>query len=194
MRWLDRLLVLCAGLVVAANLLPLGARWAWMLELTTHFRVQYLAATAARARARCVAPPLGRMRSPRGRRRRQRGTRAAVPAVAARASRSSGAGRSAEGADRQRLVSASSRRAGCSRLVREADARRARRQELTPHAERVLADLDTALPNYRQIPGRRPVRHRPLVALRARVGHDVRARPRAGHRGARARPARLVHA
>jgi hypothetical protein len=47
MRWLDRLLLFCVGLVVAANLLPLGARWSWMLELTTHFRVQYLAATAA---------------------------------------------------------------------------------------------------------------------------------------------------
>ncbi|HUQ51595.1 MAG TPA: hypothetical protein VM692_05200, partial [Gammaproteobacteria bacterium] len=47
MRWVDRLLMLCAAIVVAANLLPLGARWSWMLELTTHFRVQYLAVTAA---------------------------------------------------------------------------------------------------------------------------------------------------
>ena len=55
MRWLDRLLVLCAAVVVLANLLPLGARWLWMLELTSHFRVQYLAVDggAARCSWRC---------------------------------------------------------------------------------------------------------------------------------------------
>ena len=46
MRWLDRLLGLCTAVVILANLLPLGARWLWTLELTAHFRVQYLAATA----------------------------------------------------------------------------------------------------------------------------------------------------
>ena len=45
MRWLDRLLLACAAVVVTVNLLPLGARWSWMLELTAHFRVQYLAVT-----------------------------------------------------------------------------------------------------------------------------------------------------
>jgi endonuclease/exonuclease/phosphatase (EEP) superfamily protein YafD len=42
MRWLDRLLALCVAVAVLANLLPLGARWLWTLELTAHFRVQYV--------------------------------------------------------------------------------------------------------------------------------------------------------
>src|SRR5688572_8981130 len=46
MRWLDRLLVFVATLVAIISLLPLGARLAWALELTTHFRVQYLVVTA----------------------------------------------------------------------------------------------------------------------------------------------------
>jgi hypothetical protein len=46
MRWLDRLFVICVVLVVLMNLVPLGARLNWTLELTTHFRVQYLALTA----------------------------------------------------------------------------------------------------------------------------------------------------
>jgi len=46
MRWLDRSLVLCAVLAVLVHILPLGARLHWMLELTTHFRLQYLAVTA----------------------------------------------------------------------------------------------------------------------------------------------------
>ena len=45
MRWLDRLLVLCAAVVVIVNVVPLGARLFWMLELTTHFRVQYVLVT-----------------------------------------------------------------------------------------------------------------------------------------------------
>ena len=46
MRWLDRLLIFVAMVVTLVNLLPLGARLSWALELTTHFRVQYLAVTA----------------------------------------------------------------------------------------------------------------------------------------------------
>src|SRR5688572_28236752 len=45
MRWLDRLLVFCAALVVTVSVLPLGARLFWMLELTTHFRAQYVIVT-----------------------------------------------------------------------------------------------------------------------------------------------------
>src|SRR6187455_2231032 len=45
MRWLDRLLVLCAAFVVIVNVVPLGGRLFWMLELTTHFRVQYVLVT-----------------------------------------------------------------------------------------------------------------------------------------------------
>ena len=46
MRWLDRLLLVCAALVAVASVLPLGARLSWVLELSTHFRVQYLVVTA----------------------------------------------------------------------------------------------------------------------------------------------------
>src|SRR5687767_15041718 len=46
MRWLDRLLVLCAAVLVLVNVAPLAARLVWIMDLTTHFRVQYLAATA----------------------------------------------------------------------------------------------------------------------------------------------------
>ena len=80
MRWLDRLLVLGAAVAVIANLLPLGARLWWTLELTTHFRVQYLAATAALlVLSRCGAG--GALRRARGRRRRERSARPAVSAV-----------------------------------------------------------------------------------------------------------------
>ena len=40
------LLVLCTALVALVSALPLGARLSWVLELTTHFRLQYLAVTA----------------------------------------------------------------------------------------------------------------------------------------------------
>lgn len=46
MRWVDRLLIAFAVLLAAAHLAPLGAKLSWVVELTTHFRVQYLAATS----------------------------------------------------------------------------------------------------------------------------------------------------
>jgi hypothetical protein len=46
MRWFDRLLIFCAAFVVIVNVVPLGARLFWMLELTTHFRAQYVVVTA----------------------------------------------------------------------------------------------------------------------------------------------------
>ncbi len=46
MRWFDRLLIFLTALVVTASLLPLGARLWWVLDLTTHFRLQYLALIA----------------------------------------------------------------------------------------------------------------------------------------------------
>ena len=45
MRWLDRLLVFCAALAIILNVVPLGAKLFWMLELTTHFRAQYVVVT-----------------------------------------------------------------------------------------------------------------------------------------------------
>jgi endonuclease/exonuclease/phosphatase (EEP) superfamily protein YafD len=43
MRWFDRAVLIAAAAVAVASLLPLGARSWWILDLTTHFRVQYLA-------------------------------------------------------------------------------------------------------------------------------------------------------
>jgi endonuclease/exonuclease/phosphatase (EEP) superfamily protein YafD len=45
LRWLDRVLLILTSLLVAAHLLPLGAKLWWVVELTSHFRVQYLVAT-----------------------------------------------------------------------------------------------------------------------------------------------------
>lgn len=47
MRWLDRLLILLAACIAGVSLLPLGARLWWVLDLTTHFRLQYLVLTVA---------------------------------------------------------------------------------------------------------------------------------------------------
>jgi len=44
-RWLDRLLLFLGTCAVILNLLPLGARQWWILDLSAHFRVQYLAIT-----------------------------------------------------------------------------------------------------------------------------------------------------
>jgi endonuclease/exonuclease/phosphatase (EEP) superfamily protein YafD len=44
--WVDRLLVSLAAACATLGLLPLAARLWWMLDLTTHFRLQYLGVTA----------------------------------------------------------------------------------------------------------------------------------------------------
>jgi endonuclease/exonuclease/phosphatase (EEP) superfamily protein YafD len=46
-RWVDRFLLLLVACVVLASLAPLGAKLWWVLDLSTHFRVQYLAAATA---------------------------------------------------------------------------------------------------------------------------------------------------
>jgi endonuclease/exonuclease/phosphatase (EEP) superfamily protein YafD len=46
-RWLDRVLLWLAAIVAVLGLLPVTARLWWMLDLTTHFRLQYLGAAAA---------------------------------------------------------------------------------------------------------------------------------------------------
>lgn len=152
MRWLDRLLVFCAAVVVIVNIAPLGAKLFWMLELTTHFRVQYvlvtavvlvlaalrrrwaLAAVLAAAGAISVAPVLPYVP-------RSLGTAAAaVPAAAPL---------------KVLTVNVSYRQFKERRLlevVREASPDVIVVQELTPHAERVLAELDTAFPYYRKFP------------------------------------------
>jgi endonuclease/exonuclease/phosphatase (EEP) superfamily protein YafD len=152
MRWLDRLFVLCVTLVVVMNLAPLAARLYWMLELTTHFRVHYLALTAlmlavAALRQRWVAvavlaaagavsavpvfPYLPRALGPEA---------AAVPSAAPL---------------KVLTVNVSYRPFLPRRLleiVREADPDVVVVQELTPHAERVLADLDATFPHNRKFP------------------------------------------
>jgi endonuclease/exonuclease/phosphatase (EEP) superfamily protein YafD len=148
MRWLDRLLMLCAAVTVAANLLPLGARLAWPLELTTHFRVQYLAATA-------IVLVLAALR-------RRWGACAAlvatgaisVAAVLPYVSWPLAPTTNAAPAELKVLtINVSYRQFAVRRLlelVREADPDVLIVQELTPHAERVLADFDTAFPYHRK--------------------------------------------
>jgi endonuclease/exonuclease/phosphatase (EEP) superfamily protein YafD len=155
MRWVDRLLLFAAAVVALANVLPLGARLHWMLELTTHFSVQYLAVTlllfvllalrrrfvacallvaAGAVSAASVLPylPLGGEAPP---------TSAAPPLKVL-------------------TVNVSFRQFSARTLltiVREADPDVVVVQELTPHAESVLADLDVAFPHFRKFPADGPV-------------------------------------
>ena len=151
MRWLDRLVVFCVALVVALNLVPLGARLFWTLELTTHFRVQYLALTALMLAVAAL--------------RRQWVAVAALVAAGAvsaapvlpyvpRAWGSTAA--AAPGAPLEVLTVNVSYRPFLPRrlleIVREAGPDVVVVQELTPHAERVLASLDTEFPHFRKFP------------------------------------------
>jgi endonuclease/exonuclease/phosphatase (EEP) superfamily protein YafD len=152
MRWLDRLLVLCAAVVVIVNVVPLGAKLFWMLELTTHFRVQYvlvtvvvlalaalrrrwgLAAVLAAAGAISIAPVVPYVP-------RSFGAEAvAVPGMAPL---------------KVLTVNVSYRQFKERRLleiVREANPDILVVQELTPHAESVLVGIDTEFPYYRKFP------------------------------------------
>lgn len=156
MRLLDRLLGLCAAVVVLANLLPLGARWLWTLELTSHFRVQYLAATAAmlllvalrRRWAACAALLAA-------------GAVSAVavwPYVPALNAPTSVA--QAAPATLKLLTVNVSYRPFSPRmlleLVRQADPDLLIVQELTPHAEQVLADFDTLFAHHHKFPAAGP--------------------------------------
>lgn len=153
MRWLDRLLMFSAAVVVAANLLPLGARWFWTLELTTHFRVQYLAVTA-------VVLALVALR-------RRWGAVAALVAAGAVSATAvlpyvplpGAATNAAPAALKVLTVNVSYRQFDVKRLlalVREADPDVLVVQELTPHAERVLADFDKSFPHFRKFPADGP--------------------------------------
>jgi endonuclease/exonuclease/phosphatase (EEP) superfamily protein YafD len=154
MRWVDRLLVLCAILVVTVSVLPLGARLSWLLDLTTHFRVQYLVGTAAllvllAARRRWAACAVLVAV----------GVISAMPVLpylpSAREPLVGGA------APLKVLsVNVSFRQFSARRLlelVREADPDVVVVQELTPHAATVLADLDTAFPFSRKFPADGPI-------------------------------------
>jgi endonuclease/exonuclease/phosphatase (EEP) superfamily protein YafD len=153
MRWFDRLLVVLASLLIIVNVLPLGARLYWMLELTTHFRVQYvvltvvvLALVALRRRFRLVAALA------------VAGAVSAAPVLPYLPRTSVTEAAAASGAApplKILTVNVSYRQFSARRLlesVREADPDIVILQELTPHTERVLADLDSLYPNYRKFP------------------------------------------
>lgn len=149
MRWLDRLLVIAAALVAVVSVLPLGARLSWILELTTHFRVQYLAATAVllvlvalrRRWAACAVLVAA-------------GAVSAVPVLPYLPLPLAPEPASAAAAPIEVLsVNVSYRQFSARRLleiIREADPDVLVVQELTPHAESVLAELDTAFPHHRK--------------------------------------------
>ena len=155
MRWLDRLLVVCAAVVAIVNVVPLGARLFWMLELTTHFRVQYvlvtvvvLALAALRRRWGMVAVLA------------VAGTISVVPVLPymPHALATEAAAVSGTAPLKVLTVNVSYRQFQAKRLlesVRDADPDVIVVQELTPHAERVLADLDTLFPHYRKFPADR---------------------------------------
>ncbi len=143
------------ALTVAVSVLPLGARLYWTLELSTHFRVQYLAATAVLL----VLVAL-----------RRQWAACAVLAAAGAVSAASvlpylplafGAEpAAAAGAPLKVLsINVSYRPFSARRLleiIREADADVLVVQELTPHAESVLAELDSAFPHNRKFPANGP--------------------------------------
>jgi endonuclease/exonuclease/phosphatase (EEP) superfamily protein YafD len=145
MRWLDRLLLSCAAVAVLVQLLPLGARLSWILELTTHFRVQYLAGSALVLVALAL---------------RRHWTACGALVVASAVSATPllpylplAAEQSVSVPATLRLltVNVSFRQFSARRLlelVRESDPDVVVVQELTPHAERVLADLDTTFPHH----------------------------------------------
>jgi endonuclease/exonuclease/phosphatase (EEP) superfamily protein YafD len=152
MRWLDRLFVLCVTLAVVMNLVPLGARLYWRLELTTHFRVQYVVLTALvlvvaafRRRWGAVAVLAAA------------GAVSALPVVPylPRAPGPEAASVSGAGSLKVLTVNVSYSQFLVRRLlelVREADPDVVVVQELTPHAERVLAEFDTTFPYNRKFP------------------------------------------
>jgi endonuclease/exonuclease/phosphatase (EEP) superfamily protein YafD len=150
MRWLDRLLLLVTAVLVAANVVPLGARWSWLLELTTHFRVQYLVATAAllvvlasrRTWSACAVLVAA-------------GAVSAVPVLPYLPQVSAAATAAGPTPIKVLTVNVSFRPFSARRLVeivREENPDVLVVQELTPHAEKVLADFDAAFPYHRKFP------------------------------------------
>lgn len=154
MRWLDRCLLSCAALAAVAHLLPLGARLSWTLELTTHFRVQYLVVTVVLLAALAL---------------RRRWTACGALVVASAVSASAllpylpltpmTAPAAAPTSLRLLTVNVSFRQFSARRLlelIRENDPDVVVVQELTPHAESVLTDLDTVFPYHHKFPADGP--------------------------------------
>lgn len=148
MRWLDRLLIALAALLVVAHLAPLGAKLSWIVELTSHFRVQYLAATAL------LLVPLALRRLYR---------MSAALALASTISAAVvapylplGGAVGSDGASLKILsVNISFGRFSPRRLleiIREENPDVLIAQELTPYADKELAALDTAFPYRFKLP------------------------------------------
>jgi endonuclease/exonuclease/phosphatase (EEP) superfamily protein YafD len=154
MRWLDRLLLLATAAVALVNVFPLGARLHWVLELTTHFRLQYAALTVALLAVLVL--------------RRQWAASSVLVAVGALSVApllpylpASPAPQRASAAAPLKVLSVnvSFWQFSAPRLlaiVRDEDPDILLVQELTPHAARVLAELDTAFPHHRKFPADGP--------------------------------------
>jgi endonuclease/exonuclease/phosphatase (EEP) superfamily protein YafD len=153
MRWLDRLLAACAAVVVLACLLPLGARLWWVLDLTTHFRVQYLALSLVMLALLAL---------------RRRWWICAALGVAAAVSAApllpylpwSAAAASTVGTPLKVVtVNVSYRQFSVRRLLEiigETNPDVIVLQELTPYAAEVLADLDTSFTHHLKFPADGP--------------------------------------
>jgi endonuclease/exonuclease/phosphatase (EEP) superfamily protein YafD len=154
-RWFDRLLLLAATVMVAVSLLPLGARLGWVLDLTTHFRVQYLAPTVLLLVVALL--------------RRKWGTVAALVAAGAVSAMpvlpylpplEGAAAANPPGARiTVAAVNVSFRQFSARRLLEilgETPPDVLLVVELTPHAEEVLAALDTRYPQRFKLPAEGP--------------------------------------
>jgi endonuclease/exonuclease/phosphatase (EEP) superfamily protein YafD len=150
MRWVDRLLLFATALIAVVSVLPLGARLSWMLELTTHFRVQYLAVTvvllafmALRRRWGACAVLVAA------------GAVSAVPVLPYLPLTVGSQATAAAPPIKVLSVNVSFLQFSGRRLLeimKEADPDIIIVEELTPHAEGVLAPLDTAFPHHRKFP------------------------------------------
>lgn len=154
MRWLDRLLVLVAGLVAILSFLPLGARWSWLLELTAHFRVQYLVVTAG-----VLALTLMRRKWVAAGLLAAGGVVSAVPVLPYLPLAPGSVAAAAEAPIKVLTVNVSFRQFSARRLleiVRDKAPDVVIVQELTPHAERELAKLDELFPENSRFPADGP--------------------------------------
>ena len=154
-RWFDRVLVLTTVLVAVVNLLPLGARLGWALDLTSHFRLQYLAVTVAMLAAVAL---------------RRQWRAAAVLVVAGAVSAAPvlpyvpqlGAAATAHSPDGRvtvATVNVSYRQFSARRLLEILDDTApdvVLIVEYTPHAQEVLAALDTRYPHSFKLPAEGP--------------------------------------
>jgi endonuclease/exonuclease/phosphatase (EEP) superfamily protein YafD len=169
-RWFDRVLVLTAAIVVVVSLLPLGARLGWALELTTHFRLQYLAATvpllavvALRRHWRTVVALL------------VAGAVSAapvlpyVPQIGAATAAHSSTARVTVATVNVSFLQFSARR--LLEILDEAAPDVVLIVEFTPHAQEVLAALDTRYPHSYKLPAEGPYG----IAIWSRL--DLEAKP-----------------